>query len=104
MFAIPPDAHVTYRLERRTCGKARCRKCRAGGPDAGHGPYWYAYWHIAMPTGGKKLKSGYLGKTLPQNAAAQQGEGSSPGEHETVRALALARDRCRTYRHLPCAE
>jgi hypothetical protein len=98
LFAIPPAAHVTYRLEKHTCGQARCRKCRAGGPDAGHGPYWYAYWHRTTSAGGKKLTSRYLGKTLPQNAAAQQGEGSSPGENETVQALAPVRDRCTTHR------
>lgn len=65
MATIPTGIHVTYRLEKHTCGKARCRKCRAGGPQAGHGPYWYAYWHIATPGGGTRLTSGYVGKTLP---------------------------------------
>ena len=54
---IPTDRHVTYELQRRTCGKANCATCRAG---TGHGPYWYAYWRE-----GKKLVSAYVGKDSP---------------------------------------
>lgn len=47
---------TTYRLEKVKCGKKKC-KCSKGKL---HGPYWYAYtWDK------KKLKSTYVGKTLP---------------------------------------
>ena len=47
------------RLERVRCGQKRCRKCSVEGP--GHGPYWYAYFYEEG-----KMKSRYLGKTLPE--------------------------------------
>jgi hypothetical protein len=50
---------VWIRLERVRCGQKRCRKC--SGEGLGHGPYWYAYFHKDG-----KLKSRYLGKTLPE--------------------------------------
>ncbi len=55
--ALPADRHITYQLQRRTCGKASCRPCQNG---QGHGPYWYAYWRE-----GSRLRSGYIGKTRP---------------------------------------
>lgn len=48
---------VTYRLEGVRCGKAGCTRCP-------HGPYWYAYWRERG-----RLRSRYIGKTLPQGAA-----------------------------------
>lgn len=47
---------VTYRLEHVRCGKEGCTRCP-------HGPYWYAYWRE-----GGKLRSRYIGKTLPEDA------------------------------------
>ncbi len=47
------------RLERVRCGQKRCRKCSGEGP--GHGPYWYAYFYDEAG----KMRSRYLGKTLP---------------------------------------
>jgi len=49
-------AKVTYRLEPVRCGKEGCTRCP-------HGPYWYAYWRE-----GGKLRSRYIGKTLPEGA------------------------------------
>ena len=47
---------VTYRLEPVRCGKTACTKCP-------HGPYWYAYWREEG-----RLRSHYIGKTLPEGA------------------------------------
>jgi hypothetical protein len=44
---------VNYRLEHVRCGKRGCTRCP-------HGPYWYAYWREDG-----KLRSRYIGKTLP---------------------------------------
>jgi hypothetical protein len=54
---IPTDLHITYQLQYRKCGKARCGTCKDG---LGHGPYWYAYWRE-----GTRLRSGYVGKLAP---------------------------------------
>ena len=51
---------VWIRLERVRCGQKRCRKCSDEGLGHG-GPYWYAYFQEDS-----KLKSRYLGKTLPE--------------------------------------
>src|SRR5229473_2691198 len=59
--ALPADRHITYQLQRRTCGKASCRPCQNG---QGHGPYWYAYWRE-----GSRLRSGYVGKVHPNDEA-----------------------------------
>jgi hypothetical protein len=48
------EGAVTYRLESVRCGKAGCKSCP-------HGPYWYAYYRE-----GKKLRSRYIGRDLPQ--------------------------------------
>lgn len=48
----------TYRLEGVRCGKEKC-KCALGKL---HGPYWYSYSRV-----GDKVKSQYIGKTLPTN-------------------------------------
>ncbi len=42
------------------CGQKRCRKC--SDEDPGHGPYWYAYFYDEAG----KMRSRYLGKTLPE--------------------------------------
>ncbi len=67
MAKIPADHHITYQLQYRKCGKARCGTCRQG---SGHGPYWYAYWRE-----GSRLRSGYVGKlppaSLPETVAAR---------------------------------
>ncbi len=52
---------VTYRQERVRCGRTNCTRCP-------HGPYWYAYWRE-----GGRLRSRYIGKELPEGAAATQG-------------------------------
>jgi hypothetical protein len=49
--------HMSYRLELVRCGKVNCR-CSGGEL---HGPYWYAYW-----TEGRRTRSRYLGKELPE--------------------------------------
>jgi hypothetical protein len=49
---------VTYRLEHVRCGKRGCTRCP-------HGPYWYAYWREDG-----RLRSRYIGKTLPDAAHA----------------------------------
>lgn len=49
-------AHVTYRQQPVRCGKLGCTRCP-------HGPYWYAYWRE-----NGKLRSRYIGKTLPSEA------------------------------------
>ncbi len=51
MLAIPSNVHMSYRLEKRKCGQARCKKCHNGGPDARHRAYWYAYWKVRTVTG-----------------------------------------------------
>lgn len=53
-------ARVTYRQQPVKCGKAGCTRCP-------HGPYWYAYWRE-----GGRLRSRYIGKTLPADAASDQ--------------------------------
>ena len=57
MTILPTDRHITYLLQYRTCGKARCSTCERG---PGHGPYWYAYWREQH-----RVRSGYVGKVLP---------------------------------------
>jgi hypothetical protein len=59
---IPTDQHITYQLQYRKCGKARCSTCKQG---LGHGPYWYAYWRE-----GARLRSGYVGKLPPASLPA----------------------------------
>lgn len=49
------ESKVTYRLEHVRCGRPGCTKCP-------HGPYWYAYWRERG-----KLRSRYIGKTLPED-------------------------------------
>ena len=58
MTQLPGDQHITYQLQFRKCGKSTCSTCRDG---QGHGPYWYAYWRE-----GSRLRSGYIGKMLPE--------------------------------------
>lgn len=59
---LPPDtAHVTYSRQYRRCRKTGCTVCADG--NAGHGPYWFAYWRE-----NGKLLSRYLGKTAPPGA------------------------------------
>jgi predicted ATPase/DNA-binding SARP family transcriptional activator len=59
----PTDAHVTYSLQYRRCRKPGCGKCSTG--SSGHGPYWFAYWRE-----NGRLRSRYLGKTMPADAAS----------------------------------
>ena len=49
------DPEVSYRLESVRCGKPNCKSCP-------HGPYWYAYFRE-----GKRLKSRYIGRELPED-------------------------------------
>ena len=51
-------ATITYRQEHVRCGKDGCTRCP-------HGPYWYAYWREDG-----RLRSRYIGKTLPEGADA----------------------------------
>jgi len=50
---------ITYRLQYRKCGKAKCR-CATG---EGHGPYWYSY------DGNSAAK--YVGSHLPEQVTKQ---------------------------------
>lgn len=54
MTTLPTDAHITYSVQFRKCGKSLCSTCRDG---QGHGPYRYAYWRKDG-----RLHSGYVGK------------------------------------------
>jgi hypothetical protein len=47
----------TFRQVMVNCGKARCKRCKAG---ACHGPYWYAYWRE-----GGRVRCRYYGKETP---------------------------------------
>ena len=49
---------VTYRQQQVRCGKRGCTRCP-------HGPYWYAYWREDG-----RLRSRYIGKTLPEAGRA----------------------------------
>ena len=51
---------VTYRRQPVKCGKRGCTRCP-------HGPYWYAYWREDG-----RLRSRYIGKTLPAGESAPQ--------------------------------
>ena len=62
MAKLPTGLHITYQLQYRKCGKARCGTCKEG---LGHGPYWYAYWRE-----GTRLRSGYVGKLAPATVPA----------------------------------
>lgn len=53
---------ATYRLEHVRCGKRGCTRCP-------HGPYWYAYWREDG-----RLRSRYIGKTLPEGVDPASGE------------------------------
>jgi hypothetical protein len=53
----PKRPGVSYRLEEVKCGKRGCTRCP-------HGPYWYAYWREDG-----RLRSRYIGKTLPSGQA-----------------------------------
>jgi hypothetical protein len=52
---------VTYRQQSVRCGKAGCTRCP-------HGPYWYGYWRE-----NGKLRSRYIGKTLPADVVVDDG-------------------------------
>jgi hypothetical protein len=56
------ESKITYRLEPVRCGKTGCSRCP-------HGPYWYAYWRE-----GGRMRSRYIGKTLPEGAAPATSE------------------------------
>lgn len=58
--ATPASKHgkVTYRQDAVRCGKQGCTRCP-------HGPYWYAYWREDG-----RLRSRYIGKTLPAGVEA----------------------------------
>ena len=60
MAQVPTGYHITYQQQYQKCGKPSCKTCRE---SKGHGPYWYAYWHESG-----KLRSTYVGKTLPIGA------------------------------------
>lgn len=56
------EAGVSYRLETVKCGKPGCTSCP-------HGPYWYAYFRE-----GKRLRSRYIGRELPEDVKAAIGD------------------------------
>ncbi|MDQ1401805.1 MAG: hypothetical protein QOG03_121 [Actinomycetota bacterium] len=49
----PGEPKVSFRQQAVKCGKPTCTRCP-------HGPYWYAYWRE-----GDRVRSRYIGKTLP---------------------------------------
>lgn len=59
---------VTYRQESVKCGKRNCSSCP-------HGPYWYAYYRE-----GDKLRSRYIGKSLPPDVQASGLGDMAPSE------------------------
>ncbi len=60
-MTLPPEGIApSYQLQPRKCGKSSCQQCSEG---AGHGPYWYVYWREQG-----RIRSGYIGKTLPEGA------------------------------------
>lgn len=63
MLDLPANQHISYQLQSRKCGKPTCKKCQNGGA---HGPYWYAYWRE-----NGRMKSGYVGKNPPPEAAPE---------------------------------
>ena len=76
MAQLPKEKHITYQLQYRKCGKPNCSTCRTG---RGHGPYWYAYWHE-----GTRLRSSYIGKTLPQANVSNAPSAAPPqSKHDT---------------------
>ena len=61
----PPNderVHITYQLQKRTCGK----KCCWNSEEKGHGPYWYAYWRFKG-----RVYSGYIGTKDPRQTDAR---------------------------------
>ena len=62
---IPKDRHITYQRQFRKCGKV-CSTCDSGGQ---HGPYIYAYWHVAG-----KMYSAYVGKAKLNTVQTRQEE------------------------------
>jgi hypothetical protein len=74
---LPQGVTITYQWQRRRCGRATCRVCSQG---AGHGPYWYAYWRGSDG----KLRSGYVGKALPEGAVL------SPRQRDRLEAWGLS--------------
>ena len=67
-----PVPHVTYSRQYRRCARPDCPSCADG--RAGHGPYWYAFWHE-----NGRARSRYVGKLLPPGLASE----------DTVSAAAL---------------
>lgn len=89
MTQLPSGQHITYQLQYRKCGKPSCSTCRDG---QGHGPYWYAYWRE-----GARLRSGYVGKTPPDEMSSavdvstpssNNGKAPATGLDESQRASA----------------
>lgn len=58
----PGVGQVTYRQQAIRCGKDSCQACP-------HGPYWYAFWREDG-----KMRSKYVGKTLPDDALVSDDE------------------------------
>ena len=81
MLQLPSDQHITYHLQYRKCGKPSCSTCRQG---QGHGPYWYAYWRE-----GSRLRSGYIGKVLPDGVRTPQNSGEM-GDYDKPHSHAIA--------------
>ena len=81
MLQLPSDQHITYQHQYRKCGKPSCSTCRQG---QGHGPYWYAYWRE-----GSRLRSGYIGKVLPDGVSTPQNSGEM-GDYDKPHPHAIA--------------
>ncbi|MBI4259593.1 MAG: hypothetical protein HY658_03410 [Actinobacteria bacterium] len=58
-----PAGRVSYRQQMVRCGRKACTRCP-------HGPYWYAYWRE-----GGRVRSRYIGKTLPEARPPGPGPG-----------------------------
>jgi len=59
---LDQTTHITYQLQYRRCGGARCKCMRSDSP--GHGPYWYGYFRMLID-GKRRLRTCYIGKQLP---------------------------------------
>lgn len=69
------------------CGKRSCTSCP-------HGPYWYGY---AYDRHGKRMRSWYVGKQLPDDPAARTAQEMEACSTDTSRFDALLKKRTCTW-------
>ena len=73
---VKGSAH--YRQQYVRCGKQSCSRCTDG---QGHGPYWYAVWREK-----DRVRTRYIGKTLPPEAPGTAVEEGVPASAATAKA------------------